>query len=121
MALELENERKEKNKLKDELEELKRNKVILIIKFIHLDNIYKMKDNELIKSMNDEIITLKNELKISERLITELKFTSQFNHNRFDQLDSLRSENYGLKEKVKHFELLSAQQNQQVIESKIKF
>lgn len=69
--------------------------------------------------MNDEIKSLKNELNISERLITELKFTSQLNHNRFDQLDSLRSENLILNEKIKSFELQSAQQAQQVIGSKI--
>ncbi|RNA32979.1 dual specificity kinase TTK isoform X3 [Brachionus plicatilis] len=99
LALELENERRDNNTLKDELEELKKTKI---------------KDDELIKNMSDEIKTLKNELNISERLITELKFTSQINHNRFDQLDSLRSENLMLTEKLKSLEVLSTQQTHQI-------
>lgn len=70
--------------------------------------------------MSEEIKKLKNELSISERLITELKFTSQLNHNRFDQLDSLRSENLILNDKIRSLEISSVQQTQQVTVIEIK-
>lgn len=70
--------------------------------------------------MSEEIKKLKNELSISERLITELKFTSQLNHNRFDQLDSLRSENLILNDKIRSLEISSVQQTQQVTIIEIK-
>lgn len=99
LALELEKEKEDKIKLREELEKLKKSKE---------------QDDELIKKMTQENRDLKDELNFSQRLAKELKETSQLNHDRFNQIDSLRTENQNLNEKLKALTNSNSQLTQQL-------